>query len=347
MADPILKVRDLVKHFPGSQSGETIHAVNGVSFDLMPGETVGLVGESGSGKSTIGRCVLRLYKPTAGRIEFGGRDITTINEREMRPLRKEIQIVFQDPYSALNPRMKVGNLIGELVKLHTDLDAPARRDTVAALAERVHLNADLLTRFPNELSGGQLQRVCIARALATNPKVIVLDEPTSSLDLSVRAGILELLGELQRETGVSMLFISHDLETVELVSHRILVLYLGSVVEDGPSKEVFAKPSHPYSQALLSADLPPDPDVKLDRKILEGEVPGPVHLPPGCPFAPRCPLVRPDCTAAKPGATAIGENHHAACVRVADGTNDIRNADAAADGDMHKKFQDQFIGRTS
>jgi len=330
MVEPILRVHDLVKHFPGSQPGETIHAVNGVSFDLKPGETVGLVGESGSGKSTIGRCVLRLYKPTAGRIEFGGRDITTIKERQMRPLRKEIQIVFQDPYSALNPRMKVGNLIGELVKLHTDLDAAARRETVTALAARVHLNADLLTRFPNELSGGQLQRVCIARALATNPKVIVLDEPTSSLDLSVRAGILELLGELQRETGVSMLFISHDLETVELVSHRILVLYLGSVVEDGPSKAVFANPSHPYY-----------------RKILEGEVPGPVNLPPGCPFAPRCPLVRPDCNAAKPGPSAIGENHHAACVRVADGTNDIRNADANAEGDIHKKFQDQFIGRTS
>jgi oligopeptide/dipeptide ABC transporter ATP-binding protein len=347
MAEPILKVRDLVKHFPGSSPGETIHAVNGVSFDLMPGETVGLVGESGSGKSTIGRCVVRLYRPTAGTIQFGDRDITTIKERQMRPLRKEIQIVFQDPYSALNPRMKVGNLIGELVKLHTDLDAPARRETVAALAARVHLNADLLTRFPNELSGGQLQRVCIARALATNPKVIVLDEPTSSLDLSVRAGILELLGELQRETGVSMLFISHDLETVELVSHRILVLYLGSVVEDGPSDAVFANPSHPYTQALLSADLPPDPDVVLDRKILQGEVPGPVNLPTGCPFEPRCPIARPDCSQAKPPPAAIGDKHHAACVRVADGTNDIRNAELLTDGDTHKKLQDQFIGRTS
>jgi oligopeptide/dipeptide ABC transporter ATP-binding protein len=347
MAEPILKVRNLVKHFPGSQPGETIHAVNGVSFDLQPGETVGLVGESGSGKSTIGRCVLRLYRPTAGTIQFGDRDITTISEREMRPLRKEIQIVFQDPYSALNPRMKVGNLIGELVKLHTDLNTADRRDAVAALAARVHLNADLLTRFPNELSGGQLQRVCIARALATNPKVIVLDEPTSSLDLSVRAGILELLGELQRDTGVSMLFISHDLETVELVSHRILVLYLGSVVEDGPSSAVFAKPSHPYSQALLSADLPPDPDVTLDRKILQGEVPGPVHLPPGCPFEPRCPIARPDCRQGKPPPQAIGDTHHAACVRVADGSNDIRNAESLADGDTHKKLQDQFIGRTS
>lgn len=347
MGEPILKVRDLVKHFSGGKPGEKIHAVNGVSFDLKPGETVGLVGESGSGKSTIGRCVLRLYKPTAGNIKFGNRDITVINERQMRPLRKEIQIVFQDPYSALNPRMKVGSLIGELVKLHSSLDATARRDTVAALAARVHLNADLLTRFPNELSGGQLQRVCIARALATNPKVIVLDEPTSSLDLSVRAGILELLGELQRETGVSMLFISHDLETVELVSHRILVLYLGSVVEDGPADAVFANPSHPYTQALLSADLPPDPDVILDRKILEGEVPGPVNLPPGCPFAPRCPLVRPDCITSKPGPSAIGKNHHAACVRVVDGTNDIRSAGALAESDIHKKFKDQFIGRKS
>ncbi len=347
MVEPILQVRDLVKHFAGNRPGEIIHAVNKVSFDLNPGETLGLVGESGSGKSTIGRCVVRLYRPTAGSIRFGDRDISTISEGQMRPLRKEIQIVFQDPYSALNPRMKVGNLIGELVKLHSDLDAPARRERVTALAARVHLNADLLTRYPNELSGGQLQRVCIARALATNPKVIVLDEPTSSLDLSVRAGILELLGELQRETGVAMLFISHDLETVQLVSHRILVLYLGSVVEDGPAEAVFAKPAHPYAQALLSADLPPDPDVVLDRQILQGEVPGPVHLPPGCPFAPRCPLSREDCTRAMPPLASVGANHHAACVRIADGTNDIRSAHASTGGDIHKKFQDQFVRRTT
>ena len=347
MAEPILQVRNLVKHFPGNRPGETIHAVNGVSFDLIPGQTLGLVGESGSGKSTIGRCVVRLLRPTSGKIQFGAHDITTIGEGQMRPLRKEIQIVFQDPYSALNPRMRAGNLIGELVKLHSDLGPQARRERVAALAARVHLNADLLTRFPNELSGGQLQRVCIARALATNPKVIVLDEPTSSLDLSVRAGILELLGELQRETGVAMLFISHDLETVQLVSHRILVLYLGFVVEDGPANAVFAKPSHPYSQALLSADLPPDPDVVLDRQILQGEVPGPVNLPPGCAFAPRCPLARGECTGARPLLVGVGENHHAACVRIADGTNDIRAAQIAAAGDIHKKFQDQFVRRTT
>ncbi len=345
MVKPILQVRDLEKHFPGSRPGETVHAVNGVSFDLRPGETVGLVGESGSGKSTIGRCVTRLHKPTGGTIRFGDRDITQIREREMRPLRQEIQIVFQDPYSALNPRMKVGNLIGELVKLHSDLEPAARRERVAALAARVHLNADLLTRFPNELSGGQLQRVCIARALATNPKVIVLDEPTSSLDLSVRAGILELLGELQRDTGVAMLFISHDLETVQLVSHRILVLYLGSVVEDGPADAVFEKPAHPYSQALLSADLPPDPEVKLNRQILDGEVPGPIHLPPGCPFAPRCPLATEGCTREKPAPVALAEEHHAACIRIADGTNDIRAAAPKDDGDTHRKFQQEFVGR--
>lgn len=347
MVEPILKVRNLVKHFPGNRPGEIIHAVNGVSFDLVPGQTVGLVGESGSGKSTIGRNVVRLLRPTSGTIHFGGRDISTINEREMRPLRKEIQIVFQDPYSALNPRMRVGNLIGEMVKLHSGLDAAARRAKVTALAARVHLNADLLTRFPNELSGGQLQRVCIARALATDPKVIVLDEPTSSLDLSVRAGILELLGELQRETGVAMLFISHDLETVQLVSHRILVLYLGFVAEDGPADSVFDRPAHPYSQALLSADLPPDPDVVLDRQILQGEVPGPVNLPPGCPFAPRCPLVRDECTRARPAAVTVGADHHAACVRVDDGTNDIRSASARTDTDTHKKFQDQFVRRAT
>jgi oligopeptide/dipeptide ABC transporter ATP-binding protein len=346
MVEPILKVRNLVKHFPGNRPGETIHAVNGVSFDLLPGQTVGLVGESGSGKSTIGRNVARLLRPTSGTIQFGARDISTISEREMRPLRKEIQIVFQDPYSALNPRMRVGNLIGEMVKLHSGLDTAARRAKVAALAARVHLNADLLTRFPNELSGGQLQRVCIARALATDPKVIVLDEPTSSLDLSVRAGILELLGELQRETGVAMLFISHDLETVQLVSHRILVLYLGFVAEDGPADAVFAKPAHPYAQALLSADLPPDPDVVLDRQILQGEVPGPVNLPPGCPFEPRCPLARDDCARGRPSPVTVGTDHHAACVRVADGSNDIRSVSVPTDADTHKKFQDQFARRT-
>ncbi len=349
MTKPVLEVRDLVKHFPGNNPGETIHAVNGVSFDLRPGETVGLVGESGSGKSTIGRSVVRLNRPTSGLVRFGDRDITNIGEREMRPLRKELQIVFQDPYSTLNPRMKVGNLIGELVKLHhRDLTPAQRREQVTALAARVHLNADLLTRFPNELSGGQLQRVCIARALAPNPKVIVLDEPTSSLDLSVRAGILELLGELQRDTGVAMLFISHDLETVQLVSHRILVLYLGSVVESGPSDSVFAHQAHPYAQALLSADLPPDPDVELDRFVLQGEVPGPVHLPPGCPFAPRCPLARQDCTTAKPAATQVGPNHFAACVRVADGTNDIRKAPPqAVQTDLHGQYQQEFLGRTT
>lgn len=347
MTKPILQVRDLVKHFPGTKPGETIHAVNGVSFDLMPGETVGLVGESGSGKSTIGRSVVRLNRPTSGKILFGDRDITAIKEREMRSLRKEIQIVFQDPYSALNPRMKVGNLIGELVKLHfPDLSVADRRDRVVALAARVHLNEDLLSRFPNELSGGQLQRVCVARALAPNPKLIVLDEPTSSLDLSVRAGILELLGELQRDTGVSMLFISHDLETVQLVSHRILVLYLGSIMESGPSDSVFNAPAHPYAQALLSADLPPDPEIKLDRKILSGEVPGPVHLPPGCPFAPRCPIVRGECSQAKPAALEVGTNHLASCVRIADGSNDIRNAVPQDSTDTHSQFEQGFLGRT-
>ncbi|MSO65530.1 MAG: ABC transporter ATP-binding protein [Alphaproteobacteria bacterium] len=317
----LLQVRNLVKHFPGSRSGETIHAVNGVSFDLAAGETLGLVGESGSGKTTIGRAVIKLLTPTGGTICFDGADITALSPQQARPLRSHMQIVFQDPYGALNPRMRVRNLIGELLQLHTTFDPVQRLAEVRTLADKVRLSEELLDRFPHELSGGQLQRVCIARAIATKPKLIVLDEPTSSLDLSVRAGILALLRELQRATGVAMLFISHDLDTVRLVSDRILVLYLGSVVEAGPAEAIFARPVHPYTQVLLSAHLPPDPDATIARRVVRGEAPSAINLPVGCPFAPRCPIALDKCATMRPDlAEEAAPGHRAACLRVADGS---------------------------
>jgi len=324
MNAPVLEVDRLVKHFPAPR-GLTVHAVNGVSFTIREGETLGVVGESGSGKSTIGRTVIRLLAPTAGSIRFRGRDITRLSDAACRPLRADMQMVFQDPWSALNPRIRIGDLIAEPLKLHTRLSAAERRDRAEALALRVRLTPELLTRYPAELSGGQLQRVCIARAIATNPKLIVLDEPTSSLDLSVRAGILDLLAELKEETRAAMMFISHDLGTVKLISDRILVLYLGSVVEYAPSDAVFADPAHPYSQALMSAHLPADPRAVVRRHVLEGEIPSPIALPPGCAFASRCPVAVERCRGSRPPLEAVGGDaaHLAACLRIAEGANRI------------------------
>ncbi len=324
MTAPVLEVEGLVKHFDVSRQVK-VHAVNGVSFSIREGETLGVVGESGSGKSTIGRSVIRLLAPTGGTIRFRGRDITNLPESACRPLRAEMQMVFQDPWSALNPRIRIGDLIAEPLKLHTKLSAAERRDRAEALAIRVRLTPELLTRYPAELSGGQLQRVCIARAIATSPKLIVLDEPTSSLDLSVRAGILDLLAELKAETGAAMMFISHDLGTVKLISDRILVLYLGSVVEYAPTAQVFADAAHPYSQALMSAHLPADPDAVLKRHVLQGEIPSPINLPPGCHFASRCPVAVPRCRTETPRLDAVAGDaaHQAACLRIAEGANRI------------------------
>lgn len=324
MSESILEVRGLAKRFPAGH-GRQVNAVNGVDFHVKAGEAVGLVGESGSGKSTIGMLVTRLLSVTAGEIRFEGRDITSLPEAEMRALRARLQIVFQDPWGALNPRMTIARALDEPLKLHTDLDAAARLARVHELAQRVHLPLASLERFPNELSGGQLQRVCIARALATQPKLIVLDEPTSSLDLSVRAGILQLLDEIRRDSGVAILFISHDLETVELVTDRVLVLYLGNVVEQGATAAIFFRPAHPYTQTLLSASLPPDPDAVLERHPAIGETPSPIDLPPGCVFASRCPVAIPACRAARPPATALGAAHSAACIRIAEGANVLRH----------------------
>lgn len=320
---PVLRAQNLVKHFPAPER-QKIHAVNDVSFAIAEGEVLGMVGESGSGKSTVGRLVLGLLSPTGGTVEFDGKDLAGLDARRMRASRADMQMVFQDPWSALNPRMAVGRQIAEPLLLHTGLDRGGRRAKVAELADRVRLPATYLNRLPADLSGGQLQRVCIAKAIATEPKLIVLDEPTSSLDLSVRAGILDLLADLRRDLGVAMLFISHDLGTVKLISDRIVVLYLGTVVEEGAADTLFANPAHPYTQALLSAHLPPDPAIAVQRHLLEGEVPSPIHLPPGCRFAGRCPLVIDPCRAALPPLEAVpGEaaDHGAACIRIADGGN--------------------------
>ena len=314
-----LAVEALQKHF--KVGAGTVHAVNGVSFALAPGETLGLVGESGSGKSTIGRCVLRLAAPTSGHIRFQGEDITRVHERSLRPLRGKMQIVFQDPWSALNPRMTARRLIEEPLLLHTRLAAAERRDRAEALGARVRLPGRMLDRYPAELSGGQLQRVCIARAIATEPSLIVLDEPTSSLDLSVRAGILDLLFELKDSTGAGMIFITHDLGTLRLIADRILVLYLGRVVEEGPAEKIFETPAHPYTQALISAHLPADPRIPLARHHLAGEIPSPLALPPGCAFAGRCPVAVPRCREIEPTLEPVGPSHRAACIRIAEGAN--------------------------
>ncbi|WP_137179708.1 ABC transporter ATP-binding protein [Roseomonas sp. AR75] len=319
MTAPVLSVRNLVHRFPATNGA--VHAVNDVSFDIAPGETLGLVGESGSGKSTIGLLVTRLLSPTGGSIAFDGEDITRASAATLRPLRARLQIVFQDPWGALNPRMTIGRLLEEPLLLHARQNAAERTAEARRLADRVRLPEAALARYPHELSGGQLQRVSIARAIANRPKLVVLDEPTSSLDLSVRAGILQLLDELQRETGIAMLFISHDLETVRLVSHRVIVLYLGRIAEQAAAAQLFASPAHPYTQTLLSAHLPPDPAVPLARHEVVGEIPSPLRLPPGCFFAGRCPIALPACTQATPAMLAVEPGHHAACLRIADGSN--------------------------
>jgi oligopeptide/dipeptide ABC transporter ATP-binding protein len=331
---PVLSVTDLQKRFAAS-GGRVVNAVNGVDLAIRPGETLGMVGESGSGKSTIGRALLRLTDPSGGKVVFDGQDITRMPLSAVRPLRRDMQMVFQDPWSALNPRMRVGDLIAEPMKIHLGLSASERRDRTEALARSVHLSTEYLNRTPANLSGGQLQRVCIARAIATNPKLIVLDEPTSSLDLSVRAGILELLAELKEKTQAAFLFISHDLGTVKLISDRIAVLYLGRVVEEGPAEGIFAAPAHPYTQALLSAHLPADPSVKVRRHVLEGEVPSPIRLPSGCAFHTRCPVAIDACHRDDPRPTPVPDGtgaagaHTARCLRLVDGGNRIPQTENA------------------
>ncbi len=313
------EISDLTMRF--GRPPNAVHALDGVDLRLHRGEVLGLVGESGSGKSTLGRCLLRLLRPTSGNVTVDGQEITVWPERRLRPMRAKMTMVFQDPWSALNPRMSIRRLIEEPLKLHRPLRAAARRTEAERLAELVHLSRAQLDRTPSELSGGQLQRVCIARAVATNPTLIVLDEPTSSLDLSVRAGILDLLHEIQVGTGAAMIFITHDLATVRLIADRVAVLYLGQVLEEGPVAEVMDAPAHPYTQALLSAHLSTDPEQRTRRIRLTGEIPSPINRPSGCPFQTRCKLVEPRCRDARPPLLDAGPQHRAACVRIADARN--------------------------
>jgi len=309
---PLLEVRDLVKHYPGggmlSPGRPPVRAVDGVSFDIAPGETLGLVGESGCGKSTVGRTILRLDEPTSGQVSFAGRPVVGADRKALRTLRREMQIIFQDPYSSLNPRMTVGAAVAEGIEIHRLAPRAEVPRRVAALLNEVGMDPDAAGRYPHEFSGGQRQRIGIARALAVQPSFLVCDEPVSALDVSVQAQVLNLLADLQRERGLAYLFIAHDLAVVRQLARRIAVMYFGRLVETGPAEVIVTTPRHPYTQALLSAVPEPDPDRQRARIVLAGDPPRPADPPPGCPFASRCFHPRKDgrCRAERPELRPIG-----------------------------------------
>ncbi len=311
----LLRVENLVKHYVSGgflREKEVVRAVDGVSFTLSEGETLGLVGESGSGKSTVGKTVLRLTEPTSGSIFFKGEDIT--KRKDMRPLRKEMQIVYQDPLSSMNPRMRVIDVVGRPLEIHGLVKGrKEKEEKVSELLERVGLSPDMMYRYPHEFSGGQRQRIAIARALAPGPSFIVLDEPTSALDVSVQAQILNLLRGLQEETGVSYLFISHDLAVVRNVSHRVAVMYAGRIVELADVQELFSNPLHPYTKGLLASVLEPSPDARAPEEVMPGEPPDPRNPPPGCRFHPRCPYRFEPCDKEVPELKEVEKGHWVAC----------------------------------
>ncbi len=312
----LVQVRGLVKHFAVENSDDVVRAVDGVSFQIFRGETLGLVGESGCGKSTVGRCLLRLIEPTAGEIDFEGRDVLAMGKTELRELRREMQIVFQDPYASLNPRMRVGDIVGEPLVIHKVGNRQERRDRVAELLKKVGLDPDYRKRYSHEFSGGQRQRIGVARTLALNPKLIVADEPVSALDVSVQAQVVNLLQDLQKEFGLAYLFISHGLAVVEHISSRVAVMYLGRIVEVTTAADLYANPLHPYTQALLSAIPVPDPKHKRDRIVLQGDVPTPINPPSGCRFRTRCPIAIAECAQIDPELREVAPGHSVACIRV-------------------------------
>ena len=325
MSETILEVRDLVKHFPMGGGGllggkpAVVKAVDGVSFSIRRGETLGLVGESGCGKTTTGRCILQLEKPTSGQIIFEGQEITAFSEKELRKVRRRMQVIFQDPYSSLNPRMTVGQIIAEPLAVHDIVpERWARKARVTQLLSHAGLLPAMADRYPHELSGGQRQRVGVARALAMEPSLIICDEPVSALDVSIQAQIINLLEELQAEFGLTYLFVAHDLSVVRHISDRVAVMYLGKIVEITDRKSLYESPQHPYTKALLSAVPIPDPAVEAGRErvVLGGEVPSPLNPPSGCVFHPRCPIAVDDCRRIVPELREVRPDHRAACIRI-------------------------------
>jgi oligopeptide transport system ATP-binding protein len=320
MSEPLLRVKDLTKNFDIgggllSRDRHVVHAVDNVSFEIGRAETLGLVGESGSGKSTTGRCVLRLIEPTSGHISFAGEDVVAMDSGALRALRRNVQIIFQDPFASLNPRMTVAAIIGEALTIHDLAKTRAEfADRVTELLETVGLQADHMRRYPHEFSGGQRQRIGIARALAVEPKLIVCDEPVSALDVSIQAQVINLLEDLQQKFGIAYLFIAHDLSVVEHISRRVAVMYLGRIVEIATARDLYASPRHPYTEALLSAVPVTDPKARRKRIVLQGEVPSPINPPSGCHFHTRCPIRQlPLCSTKVPPLKDVGGGHKVAC----------------------------------
>jgi len=313
---PLLEVRHLIKYFPIENSFDVVQAVDDISFDIISGETLGLVGESGCGKSTVGRCLIRLQEPTSGEIRFQGKDMLGLDNWGMQSLRREMQIIFQDPYASLNPRLSIRSIVSEPLKIHGVGNKGERNKRVEYLLERVGLDAKYADRYPHEFSGGQRQRIGIARALALNPKLIICDEPVSALDVSVQAQVVNLLQELQEEFGLTYLFISHGLAVVEHISDRVAVMYLGKIMEICEARELYESPLHPYTKALLSAIPVPDPTHKRERIVLHGDIPTPINPPSGCRFRTRCPWATDECARVVPDLREIKPNHFAACIRI-------------------------------